>query len=336
MSATIEVPKGLDKLSPEEAKLMEQMRADDEGAAPAPEPAARATPEPKPEPVAEIEIDDAPELDGVRTDMVPHKALHAERVKRQAAEKEAAALRERTAAETAKLQERVNLLVNVAQAASAPPAAAPVAEEPLPDVNSDPVGHFKAVADRQARELGDLRAIMGGFQQQQQQAAQARELQNWGRNQEAAFAAREPTYPQAMTHLTQARLAELQALGITDPGQQQQIMAQDIHNIAVTARQQGADFAERLYNLAVKRGFKATPAAASIPALDADAEEVPSTPAARREAARDNATTIGSVGAAPPARLSVEKIANMNDKQFEAFVKRFEGNPEALRDLLGH
>jgi hypothetical protein len=62
----------------------------------------------------------------------------------------------------------------------------------------------------------------------------------------------------------------------------------------------------------------------------------PDARAARVAAGRENSMTIGSLGSAPPARLSVEKIANMSEADFAKFITRFEGNPNALRDLMGH
>ena len=138
-------------------------------------------------------------------------------------------------------------------------------------------------------------------------------------------------------------MAELAAIGVTHPAEQRRIIATDIHNIAVRSRQEGVDFAERLYTLAQKRGFQKAAAAApapGVPPMDASGatvavpvfEQAP----VRLQSGRDNAMTIGSAGAAPPTRLSVAKIAEMNEAQFDALVSRMKGDPTALRDLLGH
>lgn len=338
MSETIDVPKGLDKLTPDEVKLMEAMRADDDGAIPLDDGVKKTLSRTaaKDEPAAgvdpQIEIEDPVEPQQ-QNNTVPHQAFHAERERRKAAEARAAEVEREKAADMARLQERLNTVIGIAQVAATPPAAAPVAEEALPDVNTDPVGHFRAVSERQAKKLGDLEAILSGFQQRQQSAAQHQELRNWGAAQEAAFASTEPSYNAAMNHLTASRHEELAAIGVTDPAERQRIIAQDVTNIANRARQEGANFAERLFTLAVKRGFeKAAPTAAATPAIPAlDAE-----PAVDRTAsARDNATTIGSLGAAPPTRLSVAKIADMNEAQFAALTERLRKEPGALERLMG-
>jgi hypothetical protein len=150
--------------------------------------------------------------------------------------------------------------------------------------------------------------------------------------QEREFAAKEPAYTQAMDHLRQSRAKELTILGITDPREQQRVLAQDIEAIAIRTRQNGENFAEKLYQLAQERGFQkpaAAPAVAEIPPI-----EVPPI-AMRQQAGRENSMTIGSAGTAPPTKLSVDKIANMSEKEFAVLMRRMEGNPAALRSLMG-
>lgn len=390
-SATIEVPKGLDKLDASEQALFEAMRADDGGAdlgAPDPAPAPRAqpkpatTPAPAPEPVddgGEVLIDIDPEpVDPVagdnRTRTVPHAQFHAANERRKAAEAKAAAAETarvaaetKLATETARIQERVEILSKLAAMPPAPaaPAPAPVAPPPIevPDVNVDPVGHFRALAEQQtqraeqlAQQVKDVTGMVQGLQQGQQQAQQVAEMRNWGVAQEMAFEAREPAYRDAMAFLRQSRHDELEAIGVMDANERERIIGNDVNAIAHRALQEArqgrsdANFAERLFKAAQKRGFaKAAPAppaadpaavaAAAIPPLDAEIDPTPPVAvdrATRIAQGRDNATTIGSLGAAPPARLSVEKIANMDERQFAALIKRMEGNPTALRDLMGH
>lgn len=330
MSATIEVPKGLDKLSPDEQRLMDSMRAD-EAATAEPEPSREAPEAPEVERVSvsdPTDIEDAPQ----QPKTVPHQAFHAERERRKAAEERARQVELDKAADMARMEERLKTLAGIAQVATQPAAPAPVAEESVPDVNTDPVGHFQAVAKKLQQQLADQGAIIQGFTQRANQNNQIAELRNWGAAQEQAFEAKEPTYRAAMDHLANSRRAELAAIGVVDPVRQAQIMGQDISNIAAAARQEGANFAERLYALAQQRGFK-KPEAPAIPAIDA----TPADPVERQTTARENATTISSVnGGGPAARLSVQKIADMSEKQFDALVSKLKDDPQALRDLMGH
>lgn len=364
MSATIDVPKGLDALDASDMALIESMRADDgappsnSGAPVAPEapPAATA---PAEEPVdLEIDIPDGPAepVTAERTKMVPHAQFHAareqlkaQRLKAEAADAARIAAETKLATETAKINERVEMLARFASlpaaTATAPTPAAEAAPAPveIPDVTTDPVGHFRAVAEQQAAEVAALKGMMNGFQENQRAAQQAAEMRNWGVAQEVAFEAQEPSYRAAMEHLKQTRHIELETIGVTDPTERERIIAQDVNQIAHRSRREGANFAERLYKVALSRGFaKAAPAAPAapaspvIPALDAIPAPAPAERAARLEEGRENSTTIGSLGSAPGVKLSVAKIADMSDSQFAALLKKMEGNPTALRDLMGH
>lgn len=338
---TIAAPAGLDTLSADDMKLMDAMRDE----SPAPE----ATPEPAPaaerpapakvaEPAAEeieIDVDPAPELAAdPKTRTVPQQALHQEREKRKAIEKTLAEAQIKFAADQARAQERLDLL---AAAITAPASApTPAAEAALPDVNTEPVEHFRALAERQAKSVQDLKAIITGMQENGRRNAQIADLRNWGAQQERVFAAQEPAYPDAMKFLEESRHAELERVGVLDPNERAKIIGSDIQAIATRARAEGADFAARLYGVAEARGFKkAAPAetTAAIPALDAP---LPLPDAAERiEHGRQNSMTLGSVGAAPPARLSVEKIANMPEKDFAVLYEKIKHDPVKLRELMG-
>lgn len=346
---TIAVPAGLDVMTPDEQRLMDSMRADDPGAPAAPEPPTRKTvqktkeaaPEP-PEPAldAEVDLDAGSEPDAPtdhRVKMVPHAQFHAANERRKAAEVKAQEAAVKLAAVEARTEERLSMLAAAVQA-SAPAPAAAVDEISIPDVNVDPVGHFQAELARRDRKIQDLEAMQRGFTEGQQQQRQIAELRNWSAEQERAFQAKEPTYPEAMRFLEESRHAELEQIGIMDAAERRRIIGTDIFNIAQRARQEGADFADRLYKVATARGYKK--ATAAVPALDAalqepDLDAVEAT-ATRQAAARDSSTTIGSIGSAPPTRLSAEKISNMSERDFSVLLKRMEGNPAALRELMGN
>jgi hypothetical protein len=359
MSATIETPRGLDTLTAEDQRLMESMRDDtaavDEPAAS--EPAAPALPATETTEDFEIELPEAtPAVPEPRQTTVPQQALHAEREKRKAAEKLAAerevalaTVKTEREKEQAVLQARLDMLAAAMRVEAPAPAvatAAPVAEEPIPDENTDPIGHFKALNRKLERTVETQGAILTGLTEQQRLAQQASELRNWGIAQEQAFAASEPAYAEAMAWLQKSRHDELTAIGIADPAERQKIINGDVTSIAVNAKNAGANFAERLFRAAQTRGWqKKAPTATAplaeqpvIPPLEVTAPAVvdPDARAARVAAGRENSITIGSLGSAPPARLSVEKIANMSEADFAKFITRFEGNPNALRDLMGH
>lgn len=354
-TTTIDVPRGLDSLNADDLALINQMRAD-EAANPEPEPTpaperqappAAATPAaPEPE---DLGLDDDEQQPGQRQDMVPHKNFHAVNERRKAAEARARELEQAHAAEKARLEERLSMLGRAIAAAPSAPATpapapeAPPAEEPLPDVNTDPIGHFRGVAEREARARGDLAkqvetltSLVRGSQEAQTRQQQANELRQWGEAQERAFMATEPGYAEAMNWLRQSRHDELEAIGVEDPQQREQIINADITGIAVKARRDGASFPGRLFNLSQKRGWTKTPAAPAAPAIPALDAETPAATTPARQPNRDNTTTIGSLGSAPPARLSVEKLASMSERDFEAMIGKIKERGGDIRDVLGY
>lgn len=356
MSETREAPRGLDTLSAEDMALMRSMQ--DDGGADEPLPSGTEPPE-APDSSVEIEIPGEPEpaiaaveRPARRSTMVPQAAMHEEREKRKEIEakwkaEEAARIElEKTlATEKAVTQERLNILTALAtEPRNAPaPVAAPV-EEPLPDVNTDPIGHFRAANEQLKKQIDTLTGITRGQQEAQDQSRRIQEMRDWGTRQELAFEESEPAYRAAMAFLRKNRDEELFEAGWTDPAQRAQIMNQEVTQIADKARSENKNFAERLYNMAAKRGFQKTPppapvavtptapAAPVIPPLDPDLH-VP-TPADRAEAGRANAATIGSIGSAPPARLTVERILALPDDQFQIVVARMKA-AGTINELMG-
>lgn len=351
MSATItrETPSGLDAFSPEELAAIADMSDDapgDDGSIAAPEPAAPAAPTAED---LEIDVPEAPAaaVAPERSRTVPQQALHQEREKRRAAEKKAleretelAAEKAARAQDQAVLQARVDMIAKLAETQAAVPVA-PVAEEALPDKTTDPIGYFEALTGRMQKRLEAQDGMLRGFAEQQRRAQQGAELRAWGMAQENEFAEREPDYSDAMEFLKASRRAELRALGVTDAAERERTIAQDVNTIALVARRDGANFAERLFKTAQERGFvkkaaaPAVPAAPAIPALDAEF----SSAAARAERGRENAMTLSTVGSAPAAKLSVERIANMSESEFDALITKAKTNPgaypEFIRQLMG-
>lgn len=326
----------IDTMTAQDSALLDSMR--DDGA-----PVVDDAPESVDEaPVASEAMDDDHEDDGAVPDIEegeqrPKPSKAAIRIKqliektRQSEEKTRQA-EEKLRTSEAVIAERLRILTEAAHAAMPPaPVAAPV---PVPDVDTDPVGHFRAVAQQQARELADMKAVLSGFSEQQNQARAAAEMRAWGEAQERDFMSREPSYADATNYLLAGRHAELEAIGISDPAERQRIIQNDVTQIAAKSRQDGVNFAERIFNLASKRGFQKQAAAPVVPALDTDAP-LPDR-AARVENGRANSTTIAGAGSPPARTMSPDRIANMSERDFANYVAKIQGNPAALRELLGN
>ena len=333
----------LDRMTDEETALLRQMRDDDAGepapSAPEPAPPAAAESEHDPEP----QTTEQPDQPQKRDKTVPYGALAEERAKRKALE-ERLAKAEDERIRAARLEERYDLLLKAAQA-SQPPAPAPV-EEPVPDFNTDPAANIEARFTRMQKELAESREALQQINAQRTQETQLSQLRAWGAAQENEFAARQADYAAAANHLRAAREAQLQELGITNKAERDRYIANDITQIAMRAAQDGSNFAEKIYNLSKSFGYQppaaapaAPPAAAttSIPSIE-DVLAAPATQEERRAQltrGKEMATTLSGPGAAPPGKLTPERIATMSEREFDALYAKMSNNPAAMRELFG-
>lgn len=259
-------------------------------------------------------------------------------VARDNARAEAAEAKQARAVSEGVVAERLRLLTEAASAAiqtqnNAPPP--PPVE--IPDINTDPVGHFKARLEQSERQAEERDAILRGFTQQQQQAQHVADLRAWGSAQEAEFATREPSYNEAMNFMLDQRRKQLTALKVPQEKQQAAI-ASDITSIAMQARATGENFAEQMYQVAQSFGYQKKAAEAAAPVIPPLSAGLPPTErAARAETARANSATIANVGASTPIGLTPDRIANMPEAEFQKYVEgvRAKGGT-ALRDLMGH
>lgn len=335
----------IDVMTAEDTALLDSMR--NETDAPAPE--VVDPPEPDlDDALPEAESDDAPPTTPEPGAEPKPVSRTAKRIQELTAARDAATARA-TEAEKARavsegvVTERLRLLTEAANAAMQPMPVASVAPPPveIPDINTDPVGHFKAQFEVLQRKTAEQDAILQGFNQQQERAQQTAALRAWGSAQEAEFAKTEPAYNEAMGFMLDRRKAQLAAIGVVDPAAQQQVIANDITQIAMKSRAENANFGERMYKVAEAFGYqKKTPepapaAAPVIPPLDAGLPAADR--AARVEAGRANSTTIANVGASTPLALSVERVLAMSEVEFARHVDnvRAKGG-SALRDMMGH
>jgi len=325
----------VEDLSDEETQLLNDDKANLEPIVPHPG---------KPEPV---EGDDDPAATPEKTDqkadadktakpegMVPQQALHEERERRKAERK----AREEAERKFATLEGRLSVLQQLAQQAGQQQPkqeAATAAPQPIqiPDVNADPVGHFKALneinnqkAAALERQLQEVSAWRQSQDQQAQQAATIQRAASIADAHEKEFAQREPNYYDAANYLRSMRDQELQAMGYANPTQRQQIIATDVYHIAQQALQNNQNFGEVAFAIAKSRGWTPKPAQEATPAPTTPA---PVTPAAVNDqkkiemvanGQRAGASLGQANGAAAPS-TSLEALLNMSDDDFAAATK---------------
>lgn len=317
-----------ESLSPEENSLMEDNRqaqfevveTPESAATPAP---AKETAAPAAPIVPAASPASTPEPADDKKRMVEYGALHEERERR----KEERVRREKAEQEVAKVSERFKVLEELVRAASAP---VPQAQQPIPDVNTDPVAHFEAQLAARDRHIAQIE----GYQRQQQQQAQQQQQINFIRQSatqsEVEFAKETPDYQEAATYVQMIRNAQLEAIGLVDPAARAQQLAMEALNLAANAQQRGQNPAALIYNMAKASGWKgkaaepqpiatngaATPQAAAAAAPAAAAKKLETV--ARGQVANASLSQLNG-GAA--TETSVETLLKMSDEDFAKATK---------------
>lgn len=174
-------------------------------------------------------------------------------------------------------------------------------QEKVPDPQEDPVG---AITHETKTIKDKLSEWERREQQKQEQEAAQRAQQDIERHWAASaqsFAAKQPDFPQAYDHLFKSAMEEFVEAGYDeqDAGALTQGYWRDIVN---RARRDGVNPAERMYNLAKRRGFKAQ-----------KTEEKIETIASGTKATSPLASASGKA----PNRLTAELIAEMKQEDFD-------------------
>lgn len=215
--------------------------------------------------------------------MVPHQAMHAERVRRQEAER---ALQE--------LRERLDRLEKPAE-------EAPKWVDPL----EDPEGFRKYDEWR----VKNLETQLQQQQEAQQKAAQAQQRQMDAARQENEFRANTPDYDQALQHLYTETLQGMMQQGYSQQEAQAQI-SQQVNAIYDAATAAGFNFGEMLYLRAQKAGYKNQP-------QQSEAEKV-----TRLAEAQQKTQGLGSAGGGKQqGALTADQLASMSDAEFDKAMR---------------
>lgn len=313
---------------PSAASAPEAPPAGEEGATQAP--AAAAQPgEVAPDQVVDPEDENADDPEANRGRFVRHGAFHKERARRKELETEVARLREMHT----RGDERLRLLTQAmhgAPQAQQPAAAQPRAQaETVPNPEEDIFGYAKHLEAKLAR-------LEQGQQQMTDEQREAREYNTTVSAYQSdiqRFAQTEPAFGAAYQHLIQSRAQELAYAGVPENQITKAIQADELALVRA-AIASGVSPAERVFQMAKLRGFapKAaepapTPAPAAAPAESA-ADRAARVQAGQQAAGR----SLSGAGGAPAAEMTMERLAEMSEVEFEAYAAK---NPRALAALMG-
>ena len=262
--------------------------------------------------VAEVDTGDTGDVeDQPRQSMVPHKALHAEREKRKALEKELADAREFRI----RMEERMKWVQEQ-------DAAKAKASEPEPEPVPDPDEDVFAATKYALKQNEELKRQIERQQRESTEDAQRREMFTRTQAHEVEFRKATPDYDSAVMHLRSVRDKELaEVFKIADPGRRAEIIQREALQIAQSALSQGLSPAEAAYTMAKIRGYQ--PAVA--PAVAEDGDE-------KLERAKAQSRSLSSVGGAPTGPMTADRLAKMSMKEFMDYERK---NPDKVRALMG-
>lgn len=163
-----------------------------------------------------------------------------------------------------------------------------------------------------AAKLQKLEQGLGKQDQTVRQQIEAMQLQTAARTDLETFATKEPAFMEAYGYLVNQRDQELQALGVSDPGQRQSTIKAEARELMEGALRAGSSAAERIWKLAQARGFKAQPKA--DPPIDPKAAEQIERINKGKEA---SATLRGAGGTGDVGQtLTLSKIADMDESTY--------------------
>lgn len=175
---------------------------------------------------------------------VPLGALHEERAKRKRAEQATAQERQRMDV----LQQRLEYLTQLATQQQPQPA-------PVPAFDVDPLTNIGHTVHQTAAELANMKREMADAQQAQQAVQRRQQFEQVVLNTEQQFAQEQPDYFEAVTWAKSKKLAEYQAVGLTESQATDRIM-REVNELAWDALQRGESPAVVGYRLAQAIGYQ--------------------------------------------------------------------------------
>lgn len=224
------------------------------------------------------------------------------RQKAEAAERAKQELEARYAADMAKLNERLAIIAQQNAQRDLPKAPE------IPDINTDPIGHFQAKQAELERKLQEAESWRKQTQQVTQQQEVLQKIGTEVSRLEQEFAKSTPDYHQAQQHLFASWAQEAQALGAS-PEEAIRFWSMQI---VQRAGQQNKNPAQVAYELAKQRGYTG---AAPKPQAATQTQQGPNLDTIQRGLAASKSTSAAP-GKAAPGAPTIEALLQMDDDDF--------------------
>lgn len=247
----------------------------------------------------EVETQDAaPEQQQERAPQrVPLAELMQERERRKSLEQELARNREEFQRGNARLEE---LMQTVRQSVQPQRQA-----EPVPDINTDPVGFFKHQLEATQRDLEEQKQFRKQFEQQGQQLTQQQQLVAAYQADANAYKEKAPDWDQAYHHFKKTVFDMAVEAGATPEQAMQEMLVQE-QRIVTTALHNRKSPAEVVFKTAQRWGYKG----------EGKADPEARMAAMERGQAAAKTTSGGGSGGARYDNVTVERLANMTPEEF--------------------
>jgi len=256
---------------------------------------------------------------------VPHQALHKERERRKGVETELMTVRERQA----RADERLAVLIEILSKADEPDQprqVAPAKDTAMPDAATDPLGAL-------AHALNKIASLEQTVQQSAKRQTEAEKaaaerssevaLRNAYQNDAIRYVKETPEFADAYRFLIQQRHSEFEAMGVTDIGERNNLIAQEERALVAQSIGSKRSPAQMLHNLAKARGFKA---AAPQPDPVQKIEQI-----ARGQ--KTAGASLSGAGGSAGEGLTASALADMDEEQFAATVAKL--GKAKMKQLLG-
>ena len=274
----------------------------------------------EPEAKADGEGEDDPEGgDKPRQETVPHKTFHAERERRKIAEEAAKANEIRSA----RLEERMNMLLQAQQAQEQP-------KDEMPG-EDDPMGRLNWTAEQVRKQQEQAAENERQYEQRMQRQQYETQVVDAADAQFKAAAAEDPDLVEQRDHVINSRGMQLQAMGYPTP-QINAIIKQELLAASETSLQTGRPVADVIRQYAQSYGWtKKQEEAAQEAVSDAEtnAGKIDSINAAQK-AAKSLSSVPGSAG----GTVTAADIDAMDDDEYSAYLATVQGQKE-WRSLNG-
>lgn len=278
------------------------------------------------EPAGEVTAGEQ-EVESRKEKLVPLAALHEERERR----KELAAKLEeadrRNVAERAKLDERLNIIMQSLQQQTTPQAPTePQFIQQFMEANpgvskeqaeaawleDEPTNYLKWKQEELAKQVTAIQQQAGEQAETTKKQTEYQQFVSAYQAKSAEFAQKTPEFKEAYNFIVSNRDRELQILGFTDPVQRNNIISNEELGIAQQAFREGVNPAQRIYEMAKFRGFKpqtVSPPGESAANLDKEKQAAAAT------------RSLGGVPGSTQTKVTAEVLLSMSEEEFAAATK---------------